>query len=87
MSQITISKLDELRYEVRVQAASPTTHTVTILPEYAQQFTFASIEDLLEQSFEFLLQREPNTSILRNFELSVIERYFPEYQTQMNKRR
>jgi hypothetical protein len=87
MSQITISKLDQLRYEVKVQAASPTTHTVTILPEYAQQFNFVSIEELLEKSFEFLLEREPNTSILRHFELSVIERYFPEYQIEMNKRR
>jgi len=87
MSQISISKLDQVSYEVKVQAASPTTHTVTILPEYAQQFNCVSIEALLEQSFEFLLEREPNTSILRQFELSVIEHYFPEYQTEMNKKR
>jgi hypothetical protein len=36
-------------------------------------------ERLLEASFEFLLQREPATSILSRFALSVIERYFPDY--------
>jgi hypothetical protein len=34
----------------------------------------------VEKSFEFLLDREPNTSILRTFDLPVIQRYFPEYE-------
>jgi hypothetical protein len=37
------------------------------------------IEDLVRRSFDFLLEREPPSSILRTFDLSVIERYFPEY--------
>jgi hypothetical protein len=36
--------------------------------------------DLVRRSFEFLLARESRESILRHFELSVIERYFPEYR-------
>ena len=39
----------------------------------------ASVEDLVLRSFEFLLEREPPSSILRTFALSDIERYFPEY--------
>jgi len=38
------------------------------------------VEVLVEKSFEFLLAREPNTSILRSFDLPVIGRYFPEYK-------
>ena len=38
-----------------------------------------SPEDLVRRSFEFLLQREPKESILREFELSIIQRYFPEF--------
>jgi hypothetical protein len=34
---------------------------------------------LVRASFEFLLAREPRGSILRRFELPVIEQYFPEY--------
>ncbi len=38
-----------------------------------------TVEDLVRRSFQFLLQREPKESILKTFELSVIPRYFPEY--------
>jgi len=37
------------------------------------------VEDLVRRSFEFLLEREPPGAILRQFDLSVIEAYFPEY--------
>ena len=36
--------------------------------------------DLVRRSFEFLLQREPPSSILGSFDLMVIGRYFPEYE-------
>ena len=39
----------------------------------------ASPDRLVEVSFDFLLEREPHTSILREFELTEIGRYFPEY--------
>jgi len=38
-------------------------------------------EDLVRRSFEFLLEREPRTAILPAFELPVIGRYFPEYES------
>jgi hypothetical protein len=39
-----------------------------------------SAEDLVRESFRFLLDREPKESILREFKLSVISRYFPDYE-------
>jgi hypothetical protein len=45
-----------------------------------------SAEELLTQSFDFLLEREPNTSILSSFDLPVIGRYFPEYEREIRKR-
>ncbi|MGA7979454.1 MAG: hypothetical protein WCA32_04410 [Chromatiaceae bacterium] len=42
-------------------------------------------EVLVEKSFELLLERESNASILRSFELPVIGRYFPEYETTITK--
>lgn len=38
-----------------------------------------TVEDLVERSFTFLLEREPPSSILHEFRLAEIERYFPEY--------
>ena len=34
---------------------------------------------LINLSFEFLLKKEKNTQILREFELQVISEYFPDY--------
>jgi hypothetical protein len=38
-----------------------------------------SAEELVRDSFAFLLEREPKESILKEFDLSVIQRYFPDY--------
>lgn len=82
MSSVNVKKLDEVTYEVTVQAGTTTTHSVTVQPEYATRLTAGavSVERLVSRSFDFLLQREPNTSILRSFDLTVIGRYFPEYE-------
>jgi hypothetical protein len=39
--------------------------------------------DLVRRSFEFLLQRESQHSILASFELTDIGRYFPEYEREI----
>ena len=57
-----------------------TTHEVTVWPSDVDHYAPGSTPDaLLEASFVFLLEREPKESILRRFELPVIERYFPDY--------
>ncbi len=42
-------------------------------------------EELVRASFAFMLAREPREAILRQFELQVIERYFPGYAAQMRR--
>lgn len=78
----TVRKLDETTFEVAVQGRTPTTHMVTVAPAYAEKLVGKAIpvERLVSRSFDFLLEREPNTSILARFELQVIARYFPEYE-------
>ncbi len=62
-------------------------HDVTASSEEIQRYGGeVSPESLIEKSFEFLLEREPKESILRSFELSVIERYFPEYRKEIKTR-
>ena len=39
--------------------------------------------ELVRASFEFLLEREPATSILREFSLDVISQYFPSYPAEI----
>ena len=84
---IKVEKIDEETFKVVVKDAAMTTHTVSVSPEYYEKLTGGrvNIETLVEKSFEFLLEREPNTSILSMFDLPVIGRYFPEYEGTIKK--
>ena len=79
---ITVEKIDERTFTVTVKGRTSTTHTVVVDPSYHERLTGGrvSAEKLVEKSFEFLLERESNTSILRSFDLPVIGGYFPEYE-------
>lgn len=84
--QISVIKLDDTTYEVTVMSGTPTTHLVTVQPDYVKKIAGpAAPEALLRASFEFLLAREPNTSILRRFDLPVIGHYFPEYEREIGR--
>ena len=84
MSAIQIDDLGGGRYEVTVQAGRTTRHTVTCTTDMIDTYApGTAAEDLLEASFEFLLEREPNTAILSRFELPVIEQYFPSYRSEI----
>ena len=68
-------------FEVVVTTQSTTTHLVTVSDAIHIKLTNGKIskETLLEKSVEFLLAREPNTSILSQFKIEVISQYFPDY--------
>jgi hypothetical protein len=82
---ITIEKQDDTTFNVTIKAGSVTTHRVTVNPSYYEKLTGGNVspEKLVEKSFEFLLQRESNTSILSSFDLPVISHYFPEYESKI----
>ena len=50
------------------------------------EFGDDDLERVVRESFRFLLEREPPTSILRQFSLSDIARYFPEYPSELERR-
>ena len=78
---ISVTAKGQDTFEVVVTTQSTTTHSVTISDAIHTQLTNGKIskETLLEKSFEFLLEREPNTSILTQFKIEVISQYFPDY--------
>ena len=69
-------------------AQGQTTHRVTVPPEFVGRVAgkAGSAEELVRLSFEFLLEREPKESILREFDITVIARYFPEYEAELRDR-
>ena len=70
------------------EGRSQSSHRVTVRPDYYEKLSGGKVsaEDLVRRSFEFLLKREPKESILGQFDLSVIARYFPDYERQIQKR-
>lgn len=66
-----------------------TTHVVDVPSGLAEELGWSSAEEveLVRESFAFLLEREPATSILRHFSLEVIGRYFPEFRGELRSRR
>ena len=78
---ISVTAKGQDTFEVVVTTQSTTTHSVTISDAIHTQLTNGKIskETLLEKSFEFLLEREPNTSILSQFKIEVISKYFLDY--------
>ncbi len=84
---INIREIDDRTFEVTVQGRVTTKHEVTVDPAYHKKLSSRRVSPkaLVEKSFEFLLEREPNTSILRRFDLSVIGQYFSEYENKIQE--
>jgi len=93
MSDIIVSKKEDKGgveiYDVDVSdSGSSASFVVRVTSESQSRFLpegFTSAE-LVEESFRFLLEREPKESILSNFEISTIEGYFPEYPERISER-
>ena len=79
---LSIKALPNNKYEVKINSKTTTSHFVTLSDIDYKDLTNKKVtkEELLKFSFKFLLEREPNTSILSSFELRVISKYFPEYE-------
>lgn len=60
---------------------------ITLDKDYWERLTGAVHlpDKLISKSVEFLLQREPKESILKEFNLQEIGRYFPEYEKEIIK--
>ena len=84
---VSIKKLSDDVFEVTVSKNSTTTHTVTVTDQSLIDLTDNNVAKtkLLEFSFKFLLDREPNTSILKSFDINVISRYFSDYRDEVKR--
>lgn len=70
-------------YAVAVTEGENTTHHVVEVPEELRD---DDEERLVRESFLFLLEREPATSIMPTFSLDTISRYFPDYLAEIRAR-
>ena len=78
---ISIKKQTNDVFQVTVADSMTTTHEVTVTGQSLSDLTNDKVtkEQLLKFSFNFLLDREPNTSILSSFNINIISSYFSNY--------
>ena len=83
--ELLINELSYKKFEVIIHADQQTIHKVFISNQTYLDLTSKKIskKELVKFSFEFLLEREPNTAILSSFDLIQISKYFPEYFTEL----
>lgn len=88
MATVTVTHHTGDDYVVEVADSGGTSrHTATATAGHLAELGLdAAPERVLEESFLFLLEREPKEAILARFELPVIGRYFPEYPAEIRRR-
>lgn len=89
VSTIKITSLGNHEYGVELTEGDVTSsHHVTVPSQLLDRWSIseADEESVVRESMQFLLEREPATSIMERFSLSVISRYFPEYEEELPRR-
>jgi len=92
VANIEVQKTDHGdTYELQVtvkEGRGESRHRVTLRKADYERLSGGKVspEALVTESFRFLLEREPKESILRSFDLTVIGRYFPEYEREIARR-
>jgi hypothetical protein len=88
-AKIDVTKTVDGAFEVRVsEGKSETGHAVTLKQADYERLAAGKVtpEELIRRSFEFLLEHESKESILARFDLTVISRYFPQYEREIQQR-
>ncbi len=89
MSDVTVTPMGPGQFGVQVREGDTTTsHRVTVPDDFLEELGLADADQqrVVEESFAFLLEREPASSILEEFPLTTISRYFPEYGDELRSR-
>jgi hypothetical protein len=86
LADIKVTPTGDREFEVVVGEDS--THRVTVPEDLVAELSLPEndLEGVVRESFVFLLEREPASSIMSEFSLDVIPNYFPEYKEEMPKR-
>ena len=85
---VLVAEDEDGKFAVKVSDGRvDTSHVVSVPNGFGPELGLGAIsgEDLVRASFVFLLDREPATSILAEFSLDLISRYFPEYRHEIRK--
>jgi hypothetical protein len=79
---ISVSMVEANTYEVVVAGENETRHRVHMSQDYYRELSGGTVthEWVLVQAFQFLLEKESNTQILREFDLQALNQYFADFE-------
>ncbi len=88
MTEIVVTPAAPGQYGVEVREGSQTSrHQVEVPDDFLEGLGPGTDPvRVVRESFAFLLEREPASSILGHFALPVIASYFPEYPSELARR-
>jgi hypothetical protein len=88
VSEIEVTQLDGEEFSVQVREGQATSHEVSVPRGLLEELGIADVdaETIVRETFSFLLEREPATSILPRFSLDQVPRFFPEYSEEIVRR-
>ena len=89
MTKVTVIAQTDDTYKVEVRRHGTVTSHIVIVPAgFPATVGCENVapEELIRSSFEFLLDHEPATSILRRFSLDQITDYFADYPIEIGQR-
>jgi hypothetical protein len=87
LADIKVTPIGTREFKV-VVGEGESTHRVTVPEDLVAEFSLpeGDLKGVVRESFVFLLEREPASSIMPEFSLDVIPNYFPEYKGELPKR-
>jgi len=85
---IEVKQINEKTFEVFIDDPTETHHEVIIPEGYYESLSSGKIsrEELIEKTFEFMMEREDNNMIPRKLDLDTVARSYPEYEQTIKER-
>jgi hypothetical protein len=89
MTTMRVVSMAPGEYGVEVEEGSEITgHKVRLPRSFLDDLLLTGVdeEQIVRETIDFLLEREPATSILPEFSLEDVSRYFPEFPEELQRR-
>jgi hypothetical protein len=89
MTTMRVVSMAPGEYGVEVEEGHETTaHKVRVPAAFLDDLLLTGVDEelIVRETIDFLLEREPHTSILPDFSLDDVSRYFPEFPEELQRR-
>ena len=89
MTTMRVVSMAPGEYGVEVEEGKEVTgHKVRLPQSFLDDLLLTSVDEelIVRETIDFLLEREPATSILPEFSLDDVSRYFPEFPEELQRR-